>query len=1538
MMVLSGPSLPPKIKSNLLGSLTIRLNSINLHEFPHINMNESPFKFICRIRFWGADDCVDLVADDGGNHNVTLSDDGFKHGHERRCLGTTACAVEFPIVGTLQGIEGYFTDMRTLSIPLIERRLVKNGEYENVKDKHLGKGHVSILSVFRELLQKKIDKEMANRSAIGGNSVRDRTVSSTKQLSISSTQTECQNIGEMEFMFVLRLRNDWDKSNYTSEERRLEIASIVSNRTIENRCLTLNECMMDALTLNCNSRQGVGALSSENTAKDVLISGLDDNLDLSIATENDSILLNAMMGSDKIGALTRTVDTHSNSSNLIESCCVMDRNVIPSHVNNSSPKLDLQRKDYPSMLNMTEDHRHKMLGIQFSKFIIDDVSMNDLVIHVPDGCCMVEYMLQFQAPPLATTTPPNESGMETVIIYKEELKPNLQSRKDKKRTPSKKLIKMTIQQCHKVKHESLWNIRFVDDEGIKSWMEKTLVIDLIAKYTSLLGDGKGSEKYRLKGAKRSTSPSCEKSVVLAKASIELQEVLLKHDLKLAMILPFQRIENKMSHGSISVQLQLLPLQKCSNLISNSNPLKSTEEEVMHLISGVEEFDSFDLSDDTMISECGSPSLEILEQKHPKGFTGVGTSSTKIAVDASHHSENIKSSRHKSTELIIPRQDSDKTKVTTDIQRPFQKDKPGENRIEKRSISSPESSAHSLWMCVLIPNISCVATQDVTYPFVYLKISCDDVGEPFVSPHVYCSRESSNEWYTTDCFMWFTPLGNQKSSKRDPATAIDRFSTIRIEVWNTDSSDHHKNKITNESRNSKQESCHSFLGVSFIQIDLACKDFDENWGSFLACDDNIYTQDKCSKRHMRIVVSVGLQDQVRLFMKRAKYAQVIQTWSIKHHRLRTIKETGKGIEDKKEILHESEKMLWITRCVKRKLNSVSDTQENHASKIASKVGRNSQGIDNTCFTASQNKLYIKFGKCSGIREMVALQCDKDPSSRVDEDLSSRYDDLHSSSGIMITFSLTMVNEDDGKPKLLYFSSAITRMAIINRHVTRLNYEFDIPTVNANYSSLVEHGKPLECSLWFIATVTDIMCAKFPAKGTGEVVPPSAKRMGTASCPLDVFITKNDRVSYSCPWIIKFSPSCEDSELIGHVQIIIGRKRTNLNHTATIKVECAKPMRGPIPIISTAEKSFNWALPDKVEALLSRRERMKGENVSKTSNAENASPNDKELFATEDLGIKRVQVDRSQSVESVYTPICVNLLEAKNKTDNAYQVIDTKKTVASIRQLSKNDLVSNDVKSIITVLTDKEVPSDHGGRHIQPSKYSSCEEKIRDHIGASAIPREVGNALSSIETKSQKSPLLATRRQKESTRGTASMKQVLGLRQSNEFRPEAENIKKFPKAEPKKMFPRPGIKKHATYLYESKTCTHHSVSDSSIGVEKRKVANKSDVEDKVAPNCDDDSSFSSLASLKMSSTRREALSNSPCSNSSSSSSSFSNLQRQSAIPLSTISCDDSFNTSSSGASSFSMRLIEFDKRNPIDPYPMNDVYSSSSSSISASSLRG
>ena len=237
--------------------------------------------------------------------------------------------------------------------------------------------------------------------------------------------------------------------------------------------------------------------------------------------------------------------------------------------------------------------------------------------------------------------------------------------------------------------------------------------------------------------------------------------------------------------------------------------------------------------------------------------------------------------------------------------------------------------------------------------------------------------------------------------------------------------------------------------------------------------------------------------------------------------------------------------------------------------------------------STQEIVLSFGECSGIREMITLWADNATLDSLKIPFAFDEDNW-ASSGVIVTFCLpgrrSAASSATGYvEKIVNFSSTISRMET-RRHSVRLSDEFSVLLDQTPETHSYFQTERLVCKLWFIPTVTDAMMKQYPVSSANKVtVPVEAHFICFTSCPLTkVLSEKCDPISYVCPWTYAHSQSFE--HVIGNVRIDIGMKGSTFNGSLDPINLCPKPEcldRDP----SYYPDIFDWNLPDKIEALIS-----------------------------------------------------------------------------------------------------------------------------------------------------------------------------------------------------------------------------------------------------------------------------------------------------------------------------------------------------------------
>ena len=1247
--------LPPKLQGGSLGSITIRFKRLQINDAYE---DSSTF---CRLQFWGEDQFIDIDSD------------------ELDAKGSTS--IEYPLIGSMHGIKRYFSDMGVLPIPIIQKM-------KGTKDEVLlGQGNVPLLQVLNQLIQLlKYHKD--TRSKFGSNGLSIPLISlipSAKELD----PFQCHQFGEMELEFVLTIHcheisEDKNSTGVSSSidvnhVHSVEVASGDSHRPApENRCLAVppieimstfqrNVLSESVTSISCVTELALLNKRYTNRSSTLRDSALRefhlDDESLSLATEDDSVLLDAILGDRSLLRSSQPTSSGRNVVRRVQARNYRGSNVTSVLLRDESPKRRI--KLYPSIMFEGKEHSHDVAKVRFASLDIKSLTLSSSLFQpvanlIRKGRYRIHCWLKFKAPPLALI-PLNQSNTIIVSVcskivenYKVATTYNThQGRQNNRRSTQQTKVEQAVSKFegpHEVAHSTLWNLQFSHDSHVRSWMHASLNFELIATIHCLDKNYGPStrlqrEKGTLKAIPSRANDTSRQDVLLATAQMNLGDAL-SSGLSVETSLPL-RSATKAASDSMIVKLCLLPPQNDPITLHNveRGGRSCSHEEVDNASSS-------DLMEDTIISEASRSRLPPRISISPAQAFGARVSQTKHIATVGMQQRECDDSRH------IPK--------------------------ESRLSSIPLwmylsiSDMHNLTMLPeSIQSMKGAPPTKLAPTYTHIRIKASASGpliglkSPTSEVTFSCHDGSKNKvGYKGVDFTWITMLKTGEWTRDD-------YGTITVELWTCMDPYNNKPKMNSDVQ----------LGTVAIPFRIPAQISPNIAEPVVVIQEIMEVRGKrLNKRGtVNAVVAVGLLRQVRYFASLSQSARDIQRWwrinvchssgncyhgstsasTIVNGRAKhlscvhlsqsalliqkTWRKTRQAIKNYKEetwiadklsllptkemnrrnadesgfkkaentplsdeplspcqimnnqdghapdckILKAIEKVLYHRdrrtigdrtenrrTCMGKDLSAMEHMPCIRSNSDASRythniemnnIGDNKEGGSSRPH-ASAYAIIIRFGECSGVREIIALWADNDLPFCNQQDFVS--------SGILITFSMLARSSLSSKPEHLFFSSGITRMGSMNRHLASLNYEFSVLIDESDEVVSYVQSEMLVCKLWFVPMVTEVMSKHYPTSSTDQVtVPKLAKVVCSTRCPLTVLANNPDVASYLCPWSLVLASDSED--VIGQVQITIGSKANTWKSTPAIKLNSIQRNATQI----NYSDIFDWDLPDKIEAAIS-----------------------------------------------------------------------------------------------------------------------------------------------------------------------------------------------------------------------------------------------------------------------------------------------------------------------------------------------------------------
>jgi len=1235
--------LPPKLRGDSLGSITVILKRFQ---------TDYPQNTTCRISFWGQEE--DQFVDIGSNEVEEIHD---------------PISIEYPLVGTMEGIRRYFADMNILPIPIFRKIDTDGGTVLLV-----GQGNVLLPHVLCQLNQSLRTTHGTKSMLTGSQNIQVPLISIPNAMELNHPY-QCQQIGELNLEFVLKVHICKMSDDRSGMCVPYEVDTHPMN--VNGKCITIQQCASrDALEGDTQSESVHFGEEMTNPPTDSISSitlppkikhaikistpeklshahatslsefGLDDG-SFSLATEDDSILMDAMMEGRYLKSSRQAVpcghQVHSSKGT----------STILTPLENVKPK-QKELALYPSLPVRWAEQSHIVANVRFARLNIQSLSLSTRLLQpVIDltreaGCLFkVQCWLKFQAPPLVML-PLNQTKSCYIPVFERviENKNVPMNYNQKPRGHKTKTSITSIHGSHEISHSTLWNLQYQDDSDVRTWLHSSLDFDLIANVERL--DEKGlkmkrhqGEQLRFAEKELRGSNVCKKGFKLASAKVKLDRLFSRRSLELDSKVPFcsTRTRTMAKSGFVDFTLFLLPDQCKSDSLQKERGMSRSN----GTSAGLRSTSSLDLIDDTIISEASANLLS----EH-----------CSLALPAAKNTGTVGANKHESTTIT-------------------------------RKISSMP-----LWMYFSLS----LKNEDISsrYTFIRIKTSyenrCSLNTEQFMRTKtssadgteeiIKMDRESGRTLHGKD-FKWMTILniGEYK---------VKRRITVTTEIWshNAPIEDKAIAALNMKSTETKED---VLLGTITVQIRIPDHLTPSSIHPSLVKHDTLQVQDFQTKNQgdfqmknrgtLPITLAIGLLRQVRSFASLTENAMVIQRWwvcicqdkdDLQKNSSHSVDSTKISSNESKyssllvskmalliqnlwrgkkrnSIRKRNEHLYLNTNCSPSKMNG---TRKNDPSEFLSSqideilsdqnklrqhcdtdaVNQNSTVQDSTTRTTrnvgtspkndacgeqpefslqnlhnankhgigvgrreigpgtfySKHEAVIHFGECSGVREMITLWSDNEMTrDSIIPFTFGTHDWI--SSGILVSFSILSRARFDpssisSAPKIVHFSSGISRMSI-SRRLIALNHEFSVLIDGSPEMKSYLQSEKLVCKLWFVPVVTDAMLGEYPKSSADQVVivPKEASLICTTSCPLTVLMRDKDVMSYVCPWTYAHDLSFD--HVIGKVQIDIGRKGLR-NSDPTITL-CPNEGFDTHPVSSDV---FDWGLSDKIEAALSQTKRM------------------------------------------------------------------------------------------------------------------------------------------------------------------------------------------------------------------------------------------------------------------------------------------------------------------------------------------------------------
>jgi hypothetical protein len=519
--------------------------------------------------------------------------------------------VEYPLVGNLFGLKDYFTDMKALTMIVVQQ-----SSSPEVGEVCIGQGFLPLLPLIKPLLEW---EDSSHDEAKNHRPTKTSYQRVLPLLSIDHESRACKRVGDIRIEGVIRVRDDVylsashstphtnttsttttttspnlndtasvlasvasrgnvpDRLNSTSQYKEMVVESTVPKAKPQYKeptalCAPENVTTKDDQFVNSVQE---GKLDNESwkslllvdTSNSILNNFEVEEISSCTSTEDDSILLAAMSGKRQLDYKRSKINQKylRKRPRLDDdsSVCSIDTE---NDINLSPATLDYTRSNIESIgdvsfpLLIDRVCREKVRKVQFVKLSIKGINLHSPIENLisnelgPPCNGTTNFFIKFDAPPLILV--PDQQGMDSCIPVFEDV--TMKRSRDitrNKNMKSYKVKKSFLTGFHDISFTTNWCISFRSDEDIEVWLESKLHFSLIVK----------KERGRPKKTKMSANPcnlsSGSMEIEVLKATLDLDEVLLSKYLNLNTMVGLQVIKNsKDPHspiGEIHVQISLL---------------------------------------------------------------------------------------------------------------------------------------------------------------------------------------------------------------------------------------------------------------------------------------------------------------------------------------------------------------------------------------------------------------------------------------------------------------------------------------------------------------------------------------------------------------------------------------------------------------------------------------------------------------------------------------------------------------------------------------------------------------------------------------------------------------------------------------------------------------------------------------------------------------------------------------------------------------------------------------------------------------------
>ncbi len=1169
-------SLPPKVQGGSIGSIKIILKKFHTYYLK---------RTACRISFWGQDQFYDIYSGDFDTTDFTFS-------------------IEYPLVGTLEGIGRYFSDMNILPLPILQTVDSAESSMDFV-----GQGNILLPEVLQHLNERLQPSACDTLSMYTANHDALVPLISIPRSKSLNDPHQSQQIGEINVQFVLNVHGRESKhlTQCPLFPQSVDTHAIESKDRRQTKSQTKDSCVGDIaledkiqspiITLSqnighkdeeCECFIGHPLPSAKSNLEDLeeqlgLCTSISsefglDNDSFSSATEDDSILMEALI---------EKKDFESSSEFLSPT-----KSKGRSHLGTST-MLSLLRENgsddpevlmYPSFPIRSMEVLNKIAKIRCVKLNIKSLCLSMRLLQPvtelmsDDGSFTVKCSLKFQAPPLvllSMSQPQNNCihVFEKIVTKKKSLLPHYMRKKlNQKEVEGTKAQTdlYSMYGSHEISHCTSWSLPYLDNSDVKKWMNTSLTFDMVVDIERLDDNDRRTNNRRKK-----RFPKFHKQVLkLASAEIKLETLLSVPSLVLDTKAHFFSTRKVKKGGFLVLTMSLLPAVGTKSNVSRID----ASDRSIYVNPNHSSADSLDLINDTIISTASN------------------------AKEAMSFSISEASIPHSGSRLCPKSPLSPKIKES-DV-----------STAESVTVAPFKDSAKLIWMYLSLA----ISTQGFPSKFALVRVRTMNQFKPARNSiesiwtkrsFTNCSEEvleirKENVIYKD--FRRLTQLNIEANFEKDIA--------VTVEIWTHSNRSKDSNEGLNEDATEAADD--ELLGTLTIWVEIPQQLAESS--IYPAVVRNSVLQIKMPKTKKQssapITLAVGFVSQINKFASMTEKATLIQRWlrtcshqkDIRHQETSKVPAQENGLQNLRFISALLIQNFWRGKTnVARsrpvntiinptfsqfKMHNTRSTHDNFQTasfdqKYQEQMVQQSKKDRGLSYLAHEIKIY--FRECYGIRELITLWADNLPSKDPKIPCSFQAQDW-ASSGIMITFSILSRSRHNGSNispdlQILHYSSSISRMNL-NRHLVPLNYEFSALIDESPSMKSYLQSERLLCELWYIPVATNAMLEEFskPTANKLPLVPQEANLICTTCCPLTVLLRKGDFISYVCPWSLAHDLSFDQK--VGKVQIDIGAINTSntLGHHRVSLLPNDDCWCG-----TNGSDGFDWTLPDEIEAIMSQR---------------------------------------------------------------------------------------------------------------------------------------------------------------------------------------------------------------------------------------------------------------------------------------------------------------------------------------------------------------